>query len=273
MPTDEQRALWSAIRAHSDDDTPRLVYADWLQEHGDEPRAEFIRVQCALAKLPYDRRRSRKERSLLQTKEKELLAAHKANWTVSLSAAVDGVWGESWREWAARLQFERGFLQWIYLSFPAAVRLIKSGHEPEPIRYLEISHSQHAGSYSHADVATIAAWKFGSCLSTFSLAGATDEDVRAFLVGGQLTHLKRLDFWTGSVSDETVIELANSPLIASVESMCLSANKIGDAGALALAGSAHLSDRCNLNVYSNPIGPAGRARLRERFTRVLVIEA
>jgi hypothetical protein len=26
----------------------RLVFADWLQENGDEARAELIRVQCAL---------------------------------------------------------------------------------------------------------------------------------------------------------------------------------------------------------------------------------
>ncbi len=40
-------ALLAAIIANPDDDTPRLVYADWLDENGDETRAEFIRVQCA----------------------------------------------------------------------------------------------------------------------------------------------------------------------------------------------------------------------------------
>src|SRR5215212_7800179 len=38
----------AAINANLDDDTPRLVFADWLQENGDEPRAEFIRIQCEL---------------------------------------------------------------------------------------------------------------------------------------------------------------------------------------------------------------------------------
>jgi uncharacterized protein (TIGR02996 family) len=32
------------------DDTPRLVYADWLSEHGQPERAELIRVQRALAR-------------------------------------------------------------------------------------------------------------------------------------------------------------------------------------------------------------------------------
>jgi uncharacterized protein (TIGR02996 family) len=39
------------IVAHPEDDTPRLIYADWLEDHGDPDRAAFIRVQCALARL------------------------------------------------------------------------------------------------------------------------------------------------------------------------------------------------------------------------------
>jgi uncharacterized protein (TIGR02996 family) len=45
-------ALEAAIVAHADEDTPRLAYADWLDEHGDPDRAEFIRVQCRLAETP-----------------------------------------------------------------------------------------------------------------------------------------------------------------------------------------------------------------------------
>ncbi len=41
-----------AIRADVDDDTPRLVFADWLQENGDEERAELIRLQCASERAP-----------------------------------------------------------------------------------------------------------------------------------------------------------------------------------------------------------------------------
>lgn len=44
-----------AILADPDDDTPRLVYADWLDERagGYSPRAELIRVQCELARDDY----------------------------------------------------------------------------------------------------------------------------------------------------------------------------------------------------------------------------
>src|SRR5215468_4094431 len=68
MATDEQRALWSAILANPLDDTPRLVYADWLQEHGEEERAEFIRVQIELETFGFDRRKGRKQRPALEAR-------------------------------------------------------------------------------------------------------------------------------------------------------------------------------------------------------------
>src|SRR2546421_120543 len=49
MTPDE--AFLEDICAHAEDDAPRLIYADWLEEHGQPDRAEFIRVQCRLADL------------------------------------------------------------------------------------------------------------------------------------------------------------------------------------------------------------------------------
>jgi uncharacterized protein (TIGR02996 family) len=64
------------ILENPEDDAPRLVYADWLTDHGDETRAEFIRLQCELARLDrYDPRRPGLER-----REGELLAAHGFRW-------------------------------------------------------------------------------------------------------------------------------------------------------------------------------------------------
>jgi len=51
----DEDALLAAIAAHPEEDTPRLAYSDWLEEHGEPIRAEFIRVQVAvkaLAELP-----------------------------------------------------------------------------------------------------------------------------------------------------------------------------------------------------------------------------
>ncbi len=41
----DRESLLHAIAASPDDDALRLVYADWLEEHGDSARAEFVRVQ------------------------------------------------------------------------------------------------------------------------------------------------------------------------------------------------------------------------------------
>jgi uncharacterized protein (TIGR02996 family) len=49
MAVSDEEALLRAIWAEPDDDAPRLVYAEWLEENGQSERAEFIRVQCVLA--------------------------------------------------------------------------------------------------------------------------------------------------------------------------------------------------------------------------------
>lgn len=46
----DQAALVRAVCAAPQDDSPRLVYADWLDDNGQPERAEFIRVQCELAR-------------------------------------------------------------------------------------------------------------------------------------------------------------------------------------------------------------------------------
>lgn len=64
----EHEPFLEAIRRQPDSQGPRLVYADWLDERGD-PRAELIRVQCALERLdvrdPSWERLDRRERLLL----------------------------------------------------------------------------------------------------------------------------------------------------------------------------------------------------------------
>jgi uncharacterized protein (TIGR02996 family) len=47
MWSSDELAFLAAIHADPGDDTPRLVYADWLQENGQPELAEFIRLQCA----------------------------------------------------------------------------------------------------------------------------------------------------------------------------------------------------------------------------------
>ena len=66
-----------AIRASPDDDTVRLVFADWLDEH-DDPLGEFIRVQIELEPIRF---RIDNPRAVeLHAREDELLRKHRDEW-------------------------------------------------------------------------------------------------------------------------------------------------------------------------------------------------
>src|SRR5262245_52035295 len=47
-------AFHAALRDDPDDDFTRLVYADWLDDHGESDRAAFVRLAVKLEKLPQD---------------------------------------------------------------------------------------------------------------------------------------------------------------------------------------------------------------------------
>lgn len=89
-----------AVGAAGDDSLPRLVHADWLDEHGQSARAEFIRTQCALtaADLTADRR------LVLELRERELLDEHRQAWCDDLGFAVEDV------------EFARGYPERLRLS-------------------------------------------------------------------------------------------------------------------------------------------------------------
>ena len=65
----QHEAFLRAIFDAPDDDTPRLVYADFLQENGEEDRAELIRVQCELARLEGRVDKSSEERKRVLTQQ------------------------------------------------------------------------------------------------------------------------------------------------------------------------------------------------------------
>jgi uncharacterized protein (TIGR02996 family) len=79
----QDEAFLQAIIDHPDDDTPRLVYADWLEEHGQPDRAALIRVQCELARLPEGDPR----RPVLEARERALLA-HQDQWLGRLNSPL-----------------------------------------------------------------------------------------------------------------------------------------------------------------------------------------
>ena len=72
------------IRMEPDEDVHRLVYADFLDEHGDADRAEFIRLQIRLARgeTPPE------DMPALRHRERRLLLAHELEWTAPLHGIV-----------------------------------------------------------------------------------------------------------------------------------------------------------------------------------------
>jgi uncharacterized protein (TIGR02996 family) len=59
-------ALLKAVYAHPDDDTPRLVFADFVEENGDSDRAALIRLQCEQARLKPQAKRYKELTALLK---------------------------------------------------------------------------------------------------------------------------------------------------------------------------------------------------------------
>jgi uncharacterized protein (TIGR02996 family) len=86
--------LLQAILDHPDDDALRLAFADHLEDHGEFERAEFIRVQIELARLPTGDNR----RPDLKRRETELLARNESEWVKPIRHCVT-----SWT-------FHRGFI-------------------------------------------------------------------------------------------------------------------------------------------------------------------
>jgi uncharacterized protein (TIGR02996 family) len=97
MPTEAE--FLHAIAQQPDDDELRLVYADWLMEHGDAARGEFVQAQVELARLDFGDPR----RQALADRADDLLAEHEERWLAPLPASLAG-----WR-------WQRGLLERVIL--------------------------------------------------------------------------------------------------------------------------------------------------------------
>lgn len=101
--------LYCAILESPEDDAPRLVYSDWLEEQGEAERAEFIRVQCKLWTGTWA---DQKELGEWRRRERELLAAHGQEGHPG-SDWLEAVWPECWAVLPAPMadhyEFHRGF--------------------------------------------------------------------------------------------------------------------------------------------------------------------
>src|SRR4029078_7312845 len=88
----QREALLRAVRENPHDDTPRLVFADWLQENGDEERAEFIRAQVRFGELL---RVASPDAGGLARRARELWLKHGAKWRAELPQVQGLTWHDA----------------------------------------------------------------------------------------------------------------------------------------------------------------------------------
>jgi uncharacterized protein (TIGR02996 family) len=131
-------AFLAAVRADPDDDTTRLVFADWYEENGQPERAEFIRLACRLTRLPL----AAAEYPDVQRRCLDLYVEHYERWV---------------GEWPAELEwsFDRGLVTGVCGPLAAVAECWKGLFERHPIHRVRISDDVSA---SVTRAATELAW-------------------------------------------------------------------------------------------------------------------
>lgn len=133
----EWELLLKAVVASPDDDLPRLVAADWLDEHDEPERAEFIRVQIERAKS---------DRSELEWREKALWnnPLFGSLWAAEACPAIATLdFGSSLRTAAVsgseRVTFHRGFPFRVSCTAGEWLRYGKGIAPRQPVRELALT--------------------------------------------------------------------------------------------------------------------------------------
>jgi uncharacterized protein (TIGR02996 family) len=219
MSRDLGKAFLADICANPDDDAPRLIYADWLQEQGDEDSAEFIRVQIERSRLPeWDARQVR-----LRLREEALLKEHQDEWLAGLPAMGHG-WDGSSSAWKG---FRRGF--------PAVL----SGYDYELLR-------DRAGSCAAATPVESASFHWPRPMD-----GAEPPP----LIPG----LRELYVIGEPYSETEVAIIADSPLMSTVRVLKLGGRSMGheDVGLRRMLASPYAGRLTAVRIASYNLGNAG----------------
>jgi uncharacterized protein (TIGR02996 family) len=284
MTTDEA-ALLSAVEANPTDDLPRLVYADWLEEHGHPVRAEFVRLQCEIARLETDRRAEvRAHHHGLWQRQGELLATHRGELLGPL-AELPG---------RADAKFYRGFPDEVELSVTdfLAHGAALDAARPRPRvrvnlvadRLAEFVRSPHLGCVTEiggysptlgaelvfgdgptapsADEMAAAAGRLAR-LEVLDLEGCWIEDADCERLA-RLTFpaLVELDLSNNNITDAGVSNLLRGTL---PRQLILGGNPITDQGAIELADRLGNSPVQYLNLRRTHVGEEGWNALLTRY--------
>ncbi|VTR97170.1 TIGR02996 domain-containing protein [Tuwongella immobilis] len=229
--------LLESIRQLPDEDAPRLVYADWLEERGERDRAQFIRVQCALASLPAHH----PDRTDLENREADLLADFELLWL--------GEAGDDLLDW----RFSRGFVESVGGSVGVIDSAWQALRREHPVRgacigSLEnadpaiLRDSQHWAGLQHLTILPSMAAEWGNELLRWpglrrlrSLAlhqpirrplrePAFVDTLLRQLVGGPLQRLELHDFSQCPRMAEQLLQSGLAPQLRSLSLRCIQAN-------------------------------------------------
>jgi uncharacterized protein (TIGR02996 family) len=223
------------ILAAPQEDSPRLQYANWLEGCGN-PLGEFIRLQCALARMPqrdYERR------------AQELLAEHRDQWSRALEEHV------GW------LSFHRGFIEEISPTDRQLIRHATQLFDASPV--LDI-HLQRDGKRLEAlpDLPDLH-HTFFLDLSAQELGDAGAARLADALM---LSHVHGLNLGSNFLGDEGLIALADSMFLGELRELYLSDNLITDESVRQLVLSPIVEQLDLLDVRYTQIGPDGIGILR-----------
>jgi uncharacterized protein (TIGR02996 family) len=252
---EEQAALLAAICADPDDDAPRLVYADWLQEHGDEEQAEFIRESIKLSWMP----RGAEGRDELFLRLLGLEGAHGEAWIKAVGIKVVPL---SWRG----ASFERGLLtEAVYRQVPDFIAERQILFTRLPVRKLTCSLEDRFRSDS-TGIEKLAAMPELARLRSLSFAGfsfrGSHRDIwNALIHSPHLSGLRELSALAG-LEDEHLLALAACPNMSALTTLDLSGSEMTtSSGQLAILRSPHLTGIKKLSL-ANGDEPQNRELIR-----------
>ena len=230
----ENAALLAAIIAHPAEDTPRLAYADWLDENGDPDRARFIRLQYEIEKLPPIGLKASKAKKEADA----LLLEHWTEWT----GAVRGL--------GYGLGFRRGFVESVQID---AEYFLTNGERlfaAAPVREVRIrSLGDHTPELAASPLlARVEKLAFSNDIMD-QLSG--HGRLQALLASPHLAGVRRLDLSMQRLRDADAALIAECPNLTSLVHLDLSGNSVFVAGMRALAKSDRLPALTSLTINAN----------------------
>jgi uncharacterized protein (TIGR02996 family) len=244
--TGTEAGFLQAILEAPDDDAPRLIFADWLDDNSRPEHARLIRVQCELARLPDDDPR----RPELETEAERLLPEYNVGLRAQLAEGLPA-WA---RDSSPRI--ERGFVSGLTLTPGRFVKEAAGLSQKIPLQSLTVNRllGSLPALFACPEMARL---RTLDCTGTkIGSRGATRLANSPHLAG-----LKSLNLAFAMVGIQGIQALARSPHLASLERLDLSGDGVRDGGAAALAGSPHLGRLTALNLHNASLGPDGLTAL------------